>query len=146
MSFHPTAYVAREELNNYISKLKARLITGMFKNQIENQFWWRVMTKNHLKNNILILQVFKEDGELAFYIDGQREPQNWMKLINCARNSIEQNLALVQDGKQLFYESCRDIIPGEELLVWYGNSYNMFMGIPTGIRTLSNKEEINEGG
>lgn len=104
------------------------------------------MTKNHLKNNILILQVFKEDGELAFYIDGQREPQNWMKLINCARNSVEQNLVLVQDGKQLFYESCRDIIPGEELLVWYGNSYNMFMGIPTGIRTLSNKEEINEGG
>lgn len=52
LSFHPTAYVAREELNNYISKLKAPFITGMLKNQIENQFWWRVMTKNHLKNNI----------------------------------------------------------------------------------------------
>ena len=67
-----------------------------------------------------------------------------MKFVNCARNSEEQNLVLVQDGDQLFYESCRDILHGEELLVWYGNSYDMFMGIPTGIKTLPKKEKTNE--
>lgn len=67
-----------------------------------------------------------------------------MKLVKCARNSEEQNLVLVQDGDQLFYESCRDILHGEELLVWYGNNYHMFMGIPTGIKTFPKKEINNE--
>ena len=93
---------------------------------------------------LLWLKIFKEDGGLAYYIDGQSDPQNWMKFVNCARNSEEQNLVLVQDGDQLFYESCRDILHGEELLVWYGNSYDMFMGIPTGIKTLPKKEKTNE--
>ena len=64
-----------------------------------------------------------------------------MKFVKCARNSEEQNLVLVQDGDQLFYELCRDILHGEELLVWYGNHYHMFMGIPTGIKTLPKKEK-----
>ena len=67
-----------------------------------------------------------------------------MKLVKCARNSEEQNLVLVQDGDHLFYESCRDILNGEELLVWYGNNYHMFMGIPTGIKTFPKKEINNE--
>lgn len=94
----------------------------------------------------LIIKIFKEDGGLAYYIDGQTESQNWMKFVNCARSSEEQNLVLVQDGEQLFYESCRDILRGEELLVWYGNRYDMFMGIPTGIKTVPKKETINETG
>ena len=69
-----------------------------------------------------------------------------MKFVNCATNSEEQNLVLVQEGQQLFYQSCREILQGEELLVWYGNSYNMFMGIPTGIKTLSRKEKNNQSG
>ena len=73
-----------------------------------------------------------------------------MKFVNCARNTEEQNLVLLQDGDQLYYESCREIIHGEELLVWYGNRYHMFMGIPTGIKTAERtnqwKEQINETG
>jgi len=69
-----------------------------------------------------------------------------MKFVNCARNTEEQNLVLLQDGDQLYYESCREIIHGEELLVWYGNRYHMFMGIPTGIKTIPQKEQINETG
>ena len=69
-----------------------------------------------------------------------------MKFVNCARNTEEQNLVLLQDGDQLYYESCREITHGEELLVWYGNCYHMFMGIPTGIKTAPRKEHVNETG
>ena len=90
--------------------------------------------------------MFKEDGSLAYYIDGLAESENWMKFINCARNNEEQNLTLIQDGEQLFYESSREILYGEEMLVWYGNRYHMFMGIPTGIKTIPRKERSNETG
>ena len=94
----------------------------------------------------LKLKVFNEAGGLAHYVDGQTEPQNWMKFVNSARNIQEQNLILLQDGDQLFYESSRDILHGEQLLVWYGSSYDMFMGVPTGIKTLPKKEKIDETG
>ena len=96
--------------------------------------------------SIFIIKVFKEDGSLAYYIDGQRESENWMKFVNCAQSSEEQNLVLVQDGDQLFYESCREIVHGEELLVWYGNRYHMFMGVPTGIKTSPRKEQNKQTG
>lgn len=95
---------------------------------------------------IFNIKVFKEDGGLAYYIDGKRESENWMKFVNCAHNSEEQNLVLLQDGDQLFYESSREILHGEELLVWYGNRYHMFMGVPTGIKTSPRKEHNNQTG
>ena len=95
---------------------------------------------------LLIFKVFKEDGSLAYYIDGQRESENWMKFVNCARSSEEQNLVLLQDGDQLFYESSREIVHGEELLVWYGNRYHMFMGVPIGIKTSLQKEKNSQTG
>lgn len=64
-----------------------------------------------------------------------------MKFVNCARHSDEQNLALIQDGDQLFYESCKDIFMGEELLVWYGKCYTMSMGIPIGLNVAAVKED-----
>ena len=91
-----------------------------------------------------MIKVCKEDGSLAYYIDGLSETENWMKFINCARNNEEQNLVLIQDGEQLFYESCREILYGEEMLVWYGNRYHMFMGIPTGMKASPCKERNNE--
>lgn len=57
-----------------------------------------------------------------------------MKFVNCARQSSEQNLSLIQDNDHLYYEASRDIYCGEELLVWYGKSYEMYMGIPVGIK------------
>lgn len=64
-----------------------------------------------------------------------------MKFVNCARHGDEQNLALIQDGDQLFYECYKDIFMGEELLVWYGKCYNLSMGIPTGLNVDSLKED-----
>ena len=81
-------------------------------------------------------------GKVSYYLDGLSEPENWMKFVNCARHSGEQNVALVQHGDHLYYECCRDISKGEELLVWYGNSYKFSMGIPIGLNAVLEKEEI----
>ena len=67
-----------------------------------------------------------------------------MKFINCARHVNEVNLEVVQDGDQIFYEACRDIFDGEELMVWYGSSYDLYMGIPTGMKSPEVKEEAEK--
>lgn len=36
-------------------------------------------------------------------------------------------------GGDIYYEACRDIAYGSELLVWYGDRYIQFMGIPIGV-------------
>ena len=87
-------------------------------------------------------QVFSDQDSLSHYIDGQSEPENWMKFVNCARHGDEQNLALVQDGDQLYYECCKDVFMGEELLVWYGKCYTLSMGIPTGLNVDVAKDEM----
>ncbi|XP_058954897.1 PR domain zinc finger protein 14-like [Pocillopora verrucosa] len=88
-------------------------------------------------------EVFSDRG-LSHYIDGKNERENWMKFVNCARHDGEQNLVLVQDGDQIFYECCRDISMGEELLVWYGDCYFQTMGIPVGLKTGASKNEIRQ--
>ena len=57
-----------------------------------------------------------------------------MKLVNCARYGKEQNLGVVQKNSQIFYEVLEDIPPGTELLVWYGDTYADYMGLPLAIK------------
>lgn len=80
----------------------------------------------------LMWEVFGDEG-LSYYIDGQTDPENWMKFVNCARHSEEQNMVLIQEGDQLFYECCKDVPVGEELLIWYGGCYTLSMGVPVNI-------------
>ncbi|KAJ8020424.1 PR domain zinc finger protein 14 [Holothuria leucospilota] len=71
-----------------------------------------------------------------------------MNFVNSARFAQEQNLIGVQDGGAIYYEACKDIPRGTELLVWYGDSYLQFMGIPVGIKeTVTGSEgyENDEG-
>lgn len=58
-----------------------------------------------------------------------------MSYVNCARSQAEQNLVVVQESEELFYEASRDIPSGGELLVWYGPQYLQFMGIPVTLKT-----------
>lgn len=74
------------------------------------------------------------DGRLSYYINGSVNKKNWMKFVSCARYAAEQNLALVQQECSLYYEAMREITEGEELKVWYGEEYSVFMGIPLGIK------------
>ncbi|XP_026278850.1 histone-lysine N-methyltransferase PRDM9-like [Frankliniella occidentalis] len=54
---------------------------------------------------------------------------NWMRYVNCARNSGEENLHPYQHKGQLYYRTVCVILPNTELLVWYGDSYGRDLGI-----------------
>lgn len=71
-----------------------------------------------------------ENGRLSHFVDGRGGSGNWMSLVKCARFPDEQNLIAVQAQGQIFYEACKEIRPGQELLVWYGDCYMQFLGIP----------------
>ena len=57
-----------------------------------------------------------------------------MRFVSCARHPAEQNLALVQHNGLLYYQATHVISEGEELRVWYGDEYSLFMGIPLGMK------------
>uniref|UniRef100_A0A665VYW3 PR domain zinc finger protein 12 n=1 Tax=Echeneis naucrates TaxID=173247 RepID=A0A665VYW3_ECHNA len=97
-------------------------------------FTGRLISPEHIdlyKNNNLMWEVFNEDGTVRYFIDASQEDQrSWMTYIKCARNEQEQNLEVVQIGSSIFYKAVETIPPDQELLVWYGNSHNTFLGIP----------------
>nr|XP_061836007.1 PR domain zinc finger protein 12-like [Nerophis lumbriciformis] len=97
-------------------------------------FTGRLVSPEHVdvfKNNNLMWEVFNEDGGVRFFVDASQEEQrSWMTYIKCARNEHEQNLEVVQMGSAIFYKAVETIPPDQELLVWYGNSHNTFLGIP----------------
>lgn len=68
-----------------------------------------------------------------------------MKYVNCARHDGEQNLVLVQEDGKVYYEVCKEVTEGCELLVWYGDTYLKYMGIPITMKTKLTKIE-NDGG
>ncbi|CAI5779393.1 domain zinc finger 14 [Podarcis lilfordi] len=84
-------------------------------------------------DNSLMWEIF-ENGRLSHFIDGRGSSGNWMSLVNCARFPEEQNLTALQCQGQIFYESCKEVTPGQELLVWYGDCYLQFLGIPISLK------------
>ena len=70
------------------------------------------------------------EGEVTYFVDGKHDPNNWLKFINCARYEREQNMIVTQVGDEVFFEVVCDILEGTELLVWYGDAYLKYMGIP----------------
>ncbi|XP_016407930.1 PR domain zinc finger protein 14-like [Sinocyclocheilus rhinocerous] len=80
-------------------------------------------------DNTLMWEIF-ENGRLSHFVDGRGAPGSWMSLVKCARFPEEQNLIAVQCEGQIYYEACKEIRAGQELLVWYGDCYVQFLGIP----------------
>lgn len=89
--------------------------------------------RSNLNPVLPALQIF-EYGRLSHFIDGKGASGNWMSLVNCARFPEEQNLTALQCQGQIFYESCKEILPKQELLVWYGDCYVQFLGIPISLK------------
>ncbi|XP_023650354.1 PR domain zinc finger protein 14 [Paramormyrops kingsleyae] len=86
-------------------------------------------------DNTLMWEIF-ENGRLSHFVDGRGASGNWMSLVKCARFPEEQNLLAVQSHGQIFYEACKEISPKQELLVWYGDSYVQFLGIPLTLKAV----------
>ncbi|XP_053716680.1 PR domain zinc finger protein 14 [Synchiropus splendidus] len=93
-------------------------------------------------DNTLMWEVF-ENGRLSHFVDGRGGSGNWMSLVKCARFPDEQNLIAVQVHGQIFYEACKEIRPHQELLVWYGDCYLQFLGIPLTLKDPQEETPVN---
>lgn len=82
---------------------------------------------------IAVLQVF-HDGQVSHYLDGRDEANSsWMRFVRCARHKKEQNMVVFQYHGCVYYRTIREILPGQELLVWYDTRYSQFMGVPVAL-------------
>jgi hypothetical protein len=74
-------------------------------------------------NSAIALQV-KEGTESEHLVDGGSvESSNYARWINCARHVKEENVWCVECRGKPFYVLSRDVTPGVELLVYYGEAY-----------------------
>lgn len=69
--------------------------------------------------------------ETAGFVDGLRESEsNWPRFVNCSSSERGANIVQWQEWQRVYYGTSRDILPGEELLVWYGPAFARVLGIP----------------
>ena len=70
------------------------------------------------------------DEEVSYYIDGiSLETSNWLRYINCPRNPAEENVSVHYCYGKVYYRTKNAIIPGQELMIYYGNEYAQTLGI-----------------
>ena len=71
------------------------------------------------------------NGKFNHFIDGKDESNsNWLRYINCSRCENEQNLVAFQYRGEIYYRTYKEVKPGDELLVWYGDKYAEELGVP----------------
>ncbi|CAB3984960.1 histone-lysine N-methyltransferase PRDM6, partial [Paramuricea clavata] len=86
------------------------------------------------ENQDYLWEIYTE-GNFSHFIDGSDEnSSSWMRFIRCARNRKEQNMAAYQCGQNIYYRSFCEIGVGEELLVWYSDSYLKHLEIPLSLK------------
>lgn len=74
------------------------------------------------------------DGQVSHYLDGKDEANSsWMRFVRCARHKKEQNMVVFQYHGCVYYRTTKEILPGQELLVWYDTRYSQFMGLPVAL-------------
>ena len=59
--------------------------------------------------------------------NGSEETANWMRFVQQAKSSHQQNLVAYQQGGDIYFITTKDVEPNTELLYWYsrdnGNIY-----------------------
>ena len=64
------------------------------------------------------------DSQITSYIDGFNfETSSYHRYINTPNNFKDENVIALECYGKMFYVTNKDIIPGDELLVYYGESY-----------------------
>ncbi|CAL8317922.1 unnamed protein product [Merluccius merluccius] len=59
-------------------------------------------------------------GQLHHIVDALNEARsNWMRYVNPASHTDDQNLVACQSGRDIYFYTVRPLRPGQELLVWY---------------------------
>ncbi|XP_068609897.1 PR domain zinc finger protein 1-like [Brachionichthys hirsutus] len=87
-------------------------------------------------------RVFSE-GRLHHILDGLNEERsNWMRYVNPACNTEEQNLVACQNGLDVYFYTIKPLQPGQELLVWYYPDFARRCNYPPlGRLAVDNKEK-----
>ncbi|XP_036385537.1 PR domain zinc finger protein 8-like isoform X2 [Megalops cyprinoides] len=94
-----------------------------------------VLSHTSLYDSIAFIALKSKDKRTAPYIFrvdtsatcGSSEGRLWLRLVQPARDSEEQNLEAYVKNGQLFYRSLRRIEKDEELLVWYGRDLSALL-------------------
>jgi len=134
-------------------KFEISIIAILFKCRFDIKRVWGKTIIGYIRCYIVIWNVYIkfqtffprnkifENGRLSHFVDGRGAPGNWMSLVKCARFPEEQNLTAVQCEGQIYYEACKEIRAGQELLVWYGDCYVQFLGIPLTLKEFTDASE-----
>ncbi|XP_055958319.1 PR domain zinc finger protein 14 [Patella vulgata] len=133
IAIHQTGFAGTIHCGVFCSK------TVIAKGTRYGPFKGRVVNTSEVKtndDNSFMWEVFQE-GKLSHFIDGRGSTGGWMSCVNCARYAQEQNLIAVQHEGEIYYEVCKDIPQGSELLVWYGDCYLQFMGVPVALKEMA---------
>lgn len=70
------------------------------------------------------------DSEGVYMIDaGNPAHSNWLRWLNCAGNVEQENVVAVACAGLILYMTTRDIEPGSEMFVWYGDGYGDYLKI-----------------
>ncbi|XP_003740242.2 uncharacterized protein LOC100901481 [Galendromus occidentalis] len=77
------------------------------------------------KSNMPFPIYISEDKDGCVLLDTKDdERSNWMRFVRYASSPVEQNLALFQQGSQIFFKSIVPIESKTELRVWYSEGYS----------------------
>ena len=69
-------------------------------------------------------------GTVHHYIDAKNpETSNWTRWVNCARRAEEESIRYVYCQGRVYYVLVKDVWPGNELLLYYGDDYADLLGI-----------------
>ncbi|CAJ1080078.1 histone-lysine N-methyltransferase PRDM9-like [Xyrichtys novacula] len=63
-------------------------------------------------------EIYKGKDEYEYIDAASDSHSNWMRFVKRARNKDETNLLAVQYKGSILYHCCRNILPGDELMVW----------------------------
>ncbi|XP_055527716.1 PR domain zinc finger protein 1 isoform X1 [Wyeomyia smithii] len=89
------------------------------------RYFWRVQELRHVSYGNI--KIFKDSD--FFYLDGSDPSQsNWMRYVASAYSFSVMNLVACQHQEHIYFYTIRDIMPNEELMVWYCRDFAKRLG------------------
>ncbi|XP_058835093.1 PR domain zinc finger protein 1 [Topomyia yanbarensis] len=89
------------------------------------RYFWRVQELRHVSYGNI--KIFKDSD--FYYLDGSDPAQsNWMRYVGSAYSFSVMNLVACQHQEHIYFYTIRDIMPNEELMVWYCRDFAKRLG------------------
>lgn len=70
------------------------------------------------------------EGNGSYVIDAMPlDCSNWLRYVNSPRNFREENAQAVSCAGMIFYMTIKEVNPGSEIMVWYGDNYGLHLNV-----------------